>query len=169
MGSCFPSGCAGIHSGCAGTVRSTKGRAIEVRPMETITINGFAGKTRDIAAAVTESTDGVSSRIGVCPRVVNMSNIRIPAPIVNVSAKAVTIPPNSLLCEPQEVSILRPCDTLPVPKVVTEQHTTNASLAAKEPTDSITKELGVDIPVRSNRGATEKGYRSFQQLAIDLF
>lgn len=64
-----------------------------------------------------------------------------------------TIPPNSLLCEPQEVSILRPCDTLPVPKVVTEQHTTNASLAAKEPTDSITKELGVDIP---ESGLTEE-------------
>ena len=65
-------------------------------------------------SAVTEQTDTASSRIGVCPRVVTLNKPgkidRVPVRIFNMSAKVLTIPPKSILCQLQEVKVLRHCD-----------------------------------------------------------
>ncbi len=103
-----------IHEGYIGKVKSTNQRPIEVQPFETVTIPGLTRKLRNTEAAVTEATESASTRIGVCPRVVTLDKIgrnqRIPVRIFNMSAKAITIKPQTMLCQLQEVKLLRHMD-----------------------------------------------------------
>lgn len=136
-----------VHHGFAGKVMSTN-RAVEIQPMETVTVSGFARKTKDVQTAVTETTDGISSKVGVCPRVVNLDkpgkNGRIPVRLFNMSAKVVTIPPRSPICELQEVKVIRSCDPLSTTEVVSAQQTvTEPTETASD--ESITQKLGVNL------------------------
>ena len=79
------------------------------------TITGFVRKIRDFASAVTESSsDGSTSRLQVCSRVVTLikprKSARVPVKVFNLSAKVVTIQPKATLCELQEVTVLRSSD-----------------------------------------------------------
>ncbi len=103
-----------LHTGYIGSVKATNKKSVEVKPFETITITGFARKTRNADTAVTETTVGASTRIGVCPRVVSLTKPgttqRIPVKIFNMSAKSIHIKPQDTLCELQEVKLLRNVD-----------------------------------------------------------
>ena len=88
---------------------------IVLQPMEVKTITGFVRKIRDVASAVTESSsDGSTSRLQVCPRVVTLNkpgtSARVPVKVFNLSAKVVTIQPKATLCELEEVTVLRSAD-----------------------------------------------------------
>ena len=95
----------------AGIVKSTNKVTIKLKPIESITLSGMVRDCRQVVSAVTETAKGVSSRIGVCPRVVKLDpkgkNQRVPVKIVNVSTREVQIEPRTPLCEFQEVQVLR--------------------------------------------------------------
>ena len=82
-------------------------------------------KQKDTESAVTEQSENASSKIGVCPRVVALNkpgrNARVPVKIFNMSAKVLTIVPRTLLCQLQEVNVLRSCN----PIVKQDQSTMN--------------------------------------------
>ncbi len=61
-----------VHDGYIGRVKATNNQPIEVPPLEAVTITGIIRKKRNVESAVTEVTQGASSRIGVCPRVVSL-------------------------------------------------------------------------------------------------
>lgn len=69
--------------------------------MEVKTVSGFVRKQKEAESAITEQADRASSKIGVCRRVVAVNkagrNARVPVKILNMSAKALTIPPRALL------------------------------------------------------------------------
>ena len=93
-----------------GTVKATN--KVVLQPMEAKTITGFVRKVKDVASAVTEtSQEGSSSRLQVCPRVVTLNkpgtSARVPVKVFNLSAKVVTVQPKATLCELQEVTVLR--------------------------------------------------------------
>ena len=96
-----------------GVVKSTD-TTIHVQPNETVTISGFVRKRKNVESVVTEQTQGASSKIGVCPRVVSLDKAekaqRVPVRIYNMSAKVLTILPRSDLCELHEVKVLRNID-----------------------------------------------------------
>ena len=81
--------------------------------MEAVTLSGFLRKKRNVEEAVTEQTEGASTRIGVCRRVVSLDKTersqRVPVRIFNMSAKVLTIKPRSDICELHEF-ILRHAD-----------------------------------------------------------
>ena len=64
--------------------------------------------------AVTEQSEIASDRIGICPRVVSLKsagkNHRVPVRIFNISARPILIKPQTLLCELQQVKVLRNAD-----------------------------------------------------------
>ena len=97
-----------------GVVKSTNTSNIQIQPMETVTLSGFLRKKRNVEEAVTEQTEGASTRIGVCPRVVSLDKTersqRVPVRIFNMSAKVLTIKPRSDICELHEVKGLRHAD-----------------------------------------------------------
>ncbi|MEW8545548.1 MAG: retropepsin-like aspartic protease, partial [Candidatus Thiodiazotropha sp.] len=74
-----------------GVVKSTNHQDIKVQPFETVTLSGFVRKDRNVETVVTEQTQGASTRIGVCPRVVSLDKVsrseRVPVRIFNMSAK----------------------------------------------------------------------------------
>ena len=102
-----------IQDDYADTVRYTNKSSIKIQPMETITISGLVRKQKHVDSAVTEPTDRASSKLGVCPRVVALNkpgkNARVPIRTFNMSAKVLTLQPKSLLCQLQEVKVLRSC------------------------------------------------------------
>ena len=97
-----------------GVVKSTNTSNIQIQPMETVTLSGFLRKKRNVEEAVTEHTEGASTRIGVCPRVDSLDKTersqRVPVRIFNMSAKVLTIKPRSDICELHEVKVLRHAD-----------------------------------------------------------
>ena len=76
--------------------------------------SGLVRKSKDVEDVVTEPTEGASSRLGVCPRVVKLDAVgkyqRVPVRLYNISATRVEIAPKSNLCELQEVKVLRQAD-----------------------------------------------------------
>ena len=84
--------------------------------MEVKTVSDLVRKQKETKSAITEQADTASSKIGVCPRVVAVSkdgrNARVPVKIFNMSAKVLTTPPRSLLCQLQVVKALRSCNPL---------------------------------------------------------
>ena len=99
-----------------GVVKSTNKTNIVIQPMETQTISGFVRKARNVEAAIKEHTEGASSRLGVCPRVVSLEKAgnyqRVPVKVFNMSAKIMTIKPNSNICELHDVKVMRTADPL---------------------------------------------------------
>ena len=97
-----------------GVVKSTNTSNIQIQPMETVTLSGFLRKKRNVEEAVTEQTEGASTRIGVCPRVISLDKTersqRVPVRIFNMSAKVLTTKPRSDICELHEVKVLRHAD-----------------------------------------------------------
>lgn len=110
-----------------GLVKSTQ--RYTLKPFETRTISGFVRKTKEVNSAVTEpcSDDHCSTRVSVCPRVVTLNKpgktTRVPVRIFNMSAKSISIPAKSNVCELHEVSVLREAP-------VFEQEVTKASNTA---------------------------------------
>lgn len=68
-------------------------------------------KTKDVESAITENTEAALSRLGVCPRVVALdkrgSYQQFPVRVFNISARIITISPQTTLYEQQEVNVLR--------------------------------------------------------------
>ena len=97
-----------------GIVKSTNKVTISLKPNQSVVLSGIVKSCRQVVSAITESTEGASSRIGVCPRAVKLNksgrNQRVPVKIYNVSAKPVEISPKTPLCELHEVDILRNMD-----------------------------------------------------------
>ena len=140
----------------AGTVRATNKSPIEIQPMETITVSGLVPKQKNIDSAVTEPTDRASSKLGICPRIVTLNkpgkNARVPVRIFNMSAKVLTLQPNSLLCQLYEVKVLRSCkpETKSDNVARTQQHT--ASCDSDDTTEFNLSDIRVDL---SNSKLTE--------------
>ena len=99
-----------------GVVKSTNKFDITVQPSETVVLSGLVRKKINSGAAITESTEGTTDRLGVCPRIVSVEAPgkyqRVPVKLYNMSAKAVTIRPNSDLCELHDAKVLRSADIL---------------------------------------------------------
>ena len=90
-----------FQQGSIGVIRSTNKVNVKLQPNETITLSGMVKNCRQFESAVTETTQGASSRIGVCPRVVKLESVgknqRVPIRIYNVSAKEIEITPKTTL------------------------------------------------------------------------
>ena len=148
---------AACHTESAGIVKSTIKVTIKLKPNDSITLSGMVRNCRQIVSAVTETAKGVSSRLGVCPRVVKLDpkgkNQRVPVKIFNVSAREVQIEPRTPLCELQEVQVLR-----------------NLEFASKENTVG-TQEGNSDngkAQCCQQSVKTDKNYESTQPSGIDL-
>ena len=92
-------------------VRTTNNFNIRVGPGEVKTLNGLARKTGDINTAVTEHiNNSLSGDLTICPRVVSLKSpgttVRVPVRVCNLSAHVKEIPPRSLLCSLNQVSVL---------------------------------------------------------------
>ena len=83
-----------------------------LKPWEVKDVTGFVCKSRNCELAITESTEaGHFPYVTASPRIVTLSNpgktSRVPVRLCNMSAKIVTLPPWSNICELQEVKLLR--------------------------------------------------------------
>ena len=141
-----------LQAGFLGSVRSTNKTSFQIRPYETVTVSGFVRKQKESEAAVTEQSDKASSKIGVCPRVVRLNRqgktARVPVKLYNMSAKVVTIAPRSVLCDLQEVKVLRsliPGDDNKT--VLTNQQTAETDNNSQGTSESAFKlsDIGVDL------------------------
>lgn len=105
-----------ICSKQAGTVKTTN--KITLQPLESKVVTGFVRKDSNVETALTEPAEnGSTSRVMICPRVVNLNkpgkSARVPVRIFNISARVVTIPAKSNLCDLNEVHVLRSADLNP--------------------------------------------------------
>ena len=143
-----------LQAGFLGSVRSTNKTRFQIRPYETVTVSGFLRKQKESEAAITEQSEKASSRIGVCPRVVRLNRqgttARVPVRLYNMSAKVVTIAPRSVLCDLQEVKVLRSVtpDDKGNQTILTGQQTTSekdtSDKCSSESTFSL-PEIGLDL------------------------
>ena len=93
-----------------GSVKTTS--KVSLKPFEVKDITGFVRKNRNCDAAITESTEIANSpNLSASPRIVTLSNpgktARVPVRVCNMSAKIVTLPPKTSLCDLHEVKVLR--------------------------------------------------------------
>ena len=102
------------QKGRIGIVKSTNNFPIKIEPNETVTLSGLIRKGREVEDVVTEPTEGESSKLGVCPRVVKLDALgkyqRVPVRLYNISASPIVIAPKTDLCELHEVKVLRSVD-----------------------------------------------------------
>ena len=57
-----------------GTVKSTNKTVIQIQPMETVTLSCLVRKKKhNVETAITEQTEGASTKIVFCPRVVSLN------------------------------------------------------------------------------------------------
>ena len=119
-------------------VRTTCNYAIRIAPYEIKTIHGIARKTGNFETAVTEHMNtSLSGDLNICPRIVSLKSpgktVRVPVRVCNLSAHAINIPPKSLLCSLNSVSVV--------------DSWTPASKQKSEnvPTTSIIEDLGVAV------------------------
>ena len=92
-------------------VGTTCNYAIRIAPYEIKTIHGIARKTGNFETAVTEHMNtSLSGDLNICPRVVSLKSpcktVRVPVRVCNLSAHAINIPPKSLLCSLNSVSVV---------------------------------------------------------------
>ena len=64
-----------FQQGRIGIVKSTNNFTIKLEPNETVTLSGLVRKGREVEEVVTEPTEGASSKLGVCPRVVKLDAV----------------------------------------------------------------------------------------------
>ena len=117
--------------------------------METITISGLVRKKKHVESAVTGPTEGASNKLGVCPRVVVLNkpgkNARVPIRSFNMSAKALTLQPKSLLCHLQEVKVLPSCTPEAKTANVARTQQQTASMDNEDETEFNLSDIGVDL------------------------
>ncbi len=128
-----------------GVVRTTS--KLTLKPMETKTITGFTRRLKNVDSAVTErSPQEYTPKISACPRVVRLSNpgktSRVPVKLCNLSATTITLPAKSIVCELQEVKVVRSCEF-----GSTDKATANVSQrTTSTPMDELDKpSFGVDL------------------------
>ena len=85
---------------------------ITLKPWEVKNIAGFVRKTRNCDAAITESTEiGNFPNVSTSPRIVKLNNpgktARVPVRVCNMTAKLITLPSKTSLCDLHEVKVLR--------------------------------------------------------------
>ncbi|MCG8034658.1 MAG: retropepsin-like domain-containing protein [Candidatus Thiodiazotropha taylori] len=85
---------------------------LTLQPMEVKDVTCLVRKTSNITSAITEPLDNENnSKVGVCPRIVSLekpgTTARIPVRIFNLSAKVMTLPSKSNVCQLHEVTVLR--------------------------------------------------------------
>ena len=127
-----------------GVVKSTNHQDIQVQPFETVTLSGFVRKDKNVETVVTEQTQGASTRIGVCPRVVSLDKVskseRVPVRIFNMSAKILNIKPRSDICELHEVKILRSIEPAKSEK---KQATVNQQTVNQAKSNKVIEEINI--------------------------
>lgn len=114
-------------------VKTTNNFGIRVGPGEVKTIHGLARKSSEMTTAVTEHiNNSLSGDLTICPRVVSLKSpgttVRVPVRVCNLSAHAIEIPPRSLLCSLNEVSVVDSWtpdlqQKQPEPKSCSSEHT----------------------------------------------
>ena len=93
-------------------VKTTNNFSIHVGPGEMKTVTGIARKSSEaMNAALTEHINSsLSGDLTICPRVVSLkapgTTVRVPVRVCNLSARVIEIPPRSLLCSSNEVSVV---------------------------------------------------------------
>ena len=94
-------------------VKSTNKKPIVIHPNQVVTINGIVRDTSQYENAVTENLDD-SCDFNVCLRIVAVKNnsktARVPVRVCNISARPITIKPNTQLCSLQEVNVIKTMD-----------------------------------------------------------
>ena len=85
---------------------------LTLQPMEVKDVHCFVRKASSVESAITEPLDSVTgTKVGVCPRIVSLDNpgktSRVPVRIFNMSAKVMTLPAKTNVCQLQEVKVLR--------------------------------------------------------------
>ena len=118
-------------------VKTTNNYNIRVAPGEIKTLSGIVRNTKDIHTAITEHIDtSLSADLTICPRVVSLkssgSTVRVPVRVCNLSARAIEIPPRSLLCSLNSVDVV-------------DSWTPDSSQKKQEPTSYSLTDLGVEI------------------------
>ena len=133
-----------LVSPLVGVVKTTN--RVVLQPFESKTITGFARKTQDVESAVTEPTGDGTSRVSVCPRVIALNkpgkSARIPVKVFNMSARPVTIPAKSPVCELKEVTVLRSADITVAPGNKNSSQIHQQSVAPE--IDSISNKLDLE-------------------------
>ena len=66
----IPDAFVSLQKGCIGVVKSSNKYSLKIQPNESITVSGYVRKITGNDTAVTEATQGASSWIGICPRVI---------------------------------------------------------------------------------------------------
>ncbi|MCU7858926.1 MAG: DDE-type integrase/transposase/recombinase, partial [Candidatus Thiodiazotropha sp. (ex Lucinoma kastoroae)] len=92
-------------------MKTTSNYAIRIAPHEIKTIHGIARRTGEFETAITEHMDtSLPGDLTICPSVVSLKSlgntVRVPVRVCNLSARAINIPPKSLLCSLNGVSIV---------------------------------------------------------------
>ena len=79
-------------------------------------LSGLVRKKHQVESAITEQTEGASTRIGICPCVVSLNKNgtyqRINVKVFNISAKVLTVKPKTPLCELHPVKVLESMNPL---------------------------------------------------------
>ena len=109
-------------NGIIGQVRSTNKTPIHLQPNQMMTIDGFVRHQPGRATAITEHNDldsELRTGLSVCPRLVEIgkrgNSSRFPVRICNMSARTITIPAKTRLCQLHKVRVVSevPVDVLP--------------------------------------------------------
>ena len=92
-------------------VRTTNNFNIRVGPGEVKTLHVLVLQTKDFDTAVTEHIDSsLSGKLTICSRLVSLklpgTTVRVPVRVCNLSADVIEIPPKSLLCSLNSVSVV---------------------------------------------------------------
>lgn len=92
-------------------VKTTNNFAIRIAPNEIKTIHGIARKSGEFETGITEHMDtSLPGDLTICPRVVSLKSVgntvRVPVRVCNLSARVIEIPPKSLLCSINNVSVI---------------------------------------------------------------
>ena len=92
-------------------VKTTNNFAIRIAPNEFKIVHGIVRKTGDYETAVTEHRDtSLPGDLTICPRVVSLKSpgntARVPVRVCNLSAHTIEIPPKSILCSLNSVSVI---------------------------------------------------------------
>ena len=93
-----------------GTVKTTN--KIILQPWEIRDITGFVRKVRHCDSAITEATEvGHCPNVTTRPRIVALDNpgktARVPVRVCNMTAKLITLPQKTSLCDLHELKVLR--------------------------------------------------------------
>ncbi|MCG7874805.1 MAG: RNase H-like domain-containing protein, partial [Candidatus Thiodiazotropha endolucinida] len=128
-----------------GQVRSTNNKHVLIQPQESIVLSGLVrkGNYGENCTAITEQGTELPGCLTVCPRLVsvksNKATTRVPVRIYNISARVLSIPPKSRLCELQEVKVLRSWSPDQTPHSPAERRA-----AGNEPETQL-ESLGIDL------------------------